>query len=184
MHARWWVAASFSRASVSENLTLSDAVGMLPKPKADGFRSLTVVWRGRRRRHMPTAAANVATALSRSAKTKRRNILFITADQWRGDCLGANGHPVLKTPNLDKLAADGTLFVQHYTNCVPCSPAGHHYTRARTSPLIAWLSTALRSTLGSPTGPWSYAALAVIRCYSATQILPSTRKRYRSGTKR
>ena len=55
--------------------------------------------------------------------TKRRNILFITADQWRGDCLGANGHPVLKTPNLDKLAADGTLFTQHYTNCVPCSPS-------------------------------------------------------------
>mgnify|MGYP006159523179 CR=1 FL=1 len=33
------------------------------------------------------------------------NILFITADQWRGECLSALGHPVLKTPHLDALAA-------------------------------------------------------------------------------
>ena len=29
------------------------------------------------------------------------NILYILADQWRGDCLGVNGHPVVETPNLD-----------------------------------------------------------------------------------
>ena len=34
----------------------------------------------------------------------RPNILFITLDQWRGDCLGAAGHPVVETPNLDHLA--------------------------------------------------------------------------------
>ena len=54
---------------------------------------------------------------------RRRNILFITADQWRGDCLSANGHPVVRTPNLDALAADGVRFNQHYTNAVPCSPS-------------------------------------------------------------
>ena len=35
------------------------------------------------------------------------NILFITADQWRGDCLSSGGHPCVQTPNLDRLAADG-----------------------------------------------------------------------------
>jgi len=51
------------------------------------------------------------------------NILLITADQWRGDCLSAIGHPVLHTPNLDRLADSGTLFRRHYANAVPCSPA-------------------------------------------------------------
>ncbi|MCB9958214.1 MAG: alkaline phosphatase family protein [Rhodospirillaceae bacterium] len=51
------------------------------------------------------------------------NLLFITADQWRADCLGVLGHPVVKTPNLDALAADATLFGRHYTQAVPCGPA-------------------------------------------------------------
>lgn len=51
------------------------------------------------------------------------NILFITADQWRGDCTGYAGHPVVKTPNLDALAADGTAFLRHYAQAAPCSPA-------------------------------------------------------------
>ncbi len=32
-----------------------------------------------------------------------RNVRFITADQWRGDCLSALGRRCLKTPNLDRL---------------------------------------------------------------------------------
>jgi len=51
------------------------------------------------------------------------NILFITADQWRGECLGVAGHPVVKTPNVDALAAEGTTFLRHYSNAAPCSPA-------------------------------------------------------------
>ncbi len=55
--------------------------------------------------------------------TARPNILFITADQWRGDSLGVAGHPLVKTPNLDALAAEGTVFLNHYANAAPCSPA-------------------------------------------------------------
>ena len=51
------------------------------------------------------------------------NILFITADQWRGECLSALGHPVLKTPHLDALAKEGTLFRQHYAQATPCAPS-------------------------------------------------------------
>ncbi len=51
------------------------------------------------------------------------NVLFITADQWRGDCLSALGHPCLKTPNLDRLARDGVLFRQHYAQATPCGPS-------------------------------------------------------------
>ena len=55
--------------------------------------------------------------------TKSINILLITADQWRGECLSTLGHPVLKTPHLDALAADGVLFRNHYAQCVPCGPS-------------------------------------------------------------
>jgi arylsulfatase A-like enzyme len=33
------------------------------------------------------------------------NILFILTDQFRFDCLGALGHPLVETPNLDALAS-------------------------------------------------------------------------------
>ena len=39
------------------------------------------------------------------------NIVLITADQWRGDCLGCAGgrHPVM-TPHLNQIAAEGVRF--------------------------------------------------------------------------
>lgn len=51
-----------------------------------------------------------------------RNVLFITLDQFRGDCLSAAGHPVVKTPNLDALAAHGVRFASHYSQSSPCAP--------------------------------------------------------------
>ena len=51
------------------------------------------------------------------------NILLITADQWRHSCLSTLGHPVVKTPNLDALAADGAMFTSHFAQCMPCGPA-------------------------------------------------------------
>ena len=55
--------------------------------------------------------------------TQRPNVLFICADQWRGDCISALGHPNVKTPNLDALAADGVLFTSHFGQCTPCGPS-------------------------------------------------------------
>ncbi len=50
------------------------------------------------------------------------NVLFITLDQFRGDCLSAAGHPVVRTPNLDRLAAAGTRLSRHYSQAAPCAP--------------------------------------------------------------
>jgi arylsulfatase A-like enzyme len=55
--------------------------------------------------------------------TSRPNVLFICADQWRGDCLSARGHPNARTPNIDALAADGVLFKNHFSQCTPCGPS-------------------------------------------------------------
>jgi arylsulfatase A-like enzyme len=51
------------------------------------------------------------------------NILLITADQWRGAATGYAGHPLVKTPSLDALAADGVAFLNHFASTAPCSPA-------------------------------------------------------------
>ncbi|MBB4952858.1 arylsulfatase A-like enzyme [Agrobacterium vitis] len=51
------------------------------------------------------------------------NILLVTADQWRGDCLSAVGHDVVRTPNIDALAKEGVLFHKHFAGTAPCSPA-------------------------------------------------------------
>jgi arylsulfatase A-like enzyme len=51
------------------------------------------------------------------------NVLFITLDQWRGDSLGCVGHPVVRTPNLDRLAAQGVCFTKHFAQAAPCGPS-------------------------------------------------------------
>jgi len=50
------------------------------------------------------------------------NVLLITLDQFRGDCLSSLGHPIVRTPNLDALARDATTFSRHYSQAAPCSP--------------------------------------------------------------
>ena len=51
-----------------------------------------------------------------------RNVLFITADQWRGECLSCLGH-LVQTPHLDALAAEGVLFTNHFASSAPCGPS-------------------------------------------------------------
>lgn len=50
------------------------------------------------------------------------NILLITLDQLRGDCLGSAGHPLVRTPNLDRLVREGVRLARHYSQASPCSP--------------------------------------------------------------
>ena len=54
---------------------------------------------------------------------RRPNILLVTADQWRADCVGASGHPIVRTPAIDRLAADGVWFAAHYASSAPCGPS-------------------------------------------------------------
>jgi len=51
------------------------------------------------------------------------NIIFILADDLGWGDLSVYGHDRLKTPNLDRMAAEGTLFTQFYVNGPVCSPS-------------------------------------------------------------
>jgi len=51
------------------------------------------------------------------------DILLIMPDQMRGDCLSIVGHPVVRTPRMDALARQGTVFRRAYTTVPSCIPA-------------------------------------------------------------
>jgi len=52
----------------------------------------------------------------------RVNVLFVTLDEFRADCLSCAGHPLVTTPTLDRLAAEGVRFARHYSQSAPCAP--------------------------------------------------------------
>ncbi len=55
--------------------------------------------------------------------TNQPNILIIHADQQRYDSLGCTGNPYVRTPNLDRLASEGTLFTRHISSNTICMPS-------------------------------------------------------------
>jgi arylsulfatase A-like enzyme len=56
------------------------------------------------------------------ANAKRPNFLLIITDQQRADYLGCAGHPVLRTPNIDRIAAQGLRFDRFYVASPVCMP--------------------------------------------------------------
>lgn len=75
------------------------------------------------------------------------NILFIFADDWGWGDLGCHGHPYVKTPNIDRLAAEGTDFTRFTVASGVCSPSrtavmtGHFPARYNIDGHFAWVSS-------------------------------------------
>ncbi len=61
--------------------------------------------------------------VTRKSAGKTPNIVFVFADDWGWGDLGCYGHPNVQTPNLDRLASEGTLFTQFYVCSGVCSPS-------------------------------------------------------------
>ena len=66
--------------------------------------------------------AIVLLVAATGSNAKPPNVLFIAADDLRCD-LACYGHPVVKTPNLDRLAARGTRFERAYCAQAVCNPS-------------------------------------------------------------
>ncbi len=84
-------------------------------------------WRGNRRDFMK--AASLALAISAfslrrcsGASAEKPNIILCMADDLGWGDTGYNGHPVLKTPNLDAMATEGLRFDRWYAGAPVCSP--------------------------------------------------------------
>jgi choline-sulfatase len=62
---------------------------------------------------------------------KPANTLVILSDEHNKRVTGCYGHPMIKTPHLDRLAARGTRYTSAYTNCPICVPARASFATGR-----------------------------------------------------
>lgn len=62
---------------------------------------------------------------------KTTNLIFVMSDEHNKRVLGCYGHSMIRTPNLDRLAARGTRFSNAYTNCPICVPARASFATGR-----------------------------------------------------
>ena len=96
----------------------------------------------------------------------RKNILFIMFDQLRFDYLSCAGHPFLKTPNIDAIAAKGVRFSRCYVQSTICGASRMSFYTGRyvSSHGAAWNNFPLKvgeMTLGdhlrtlAPRAGWS-----------------------------
>ncbi|HLB74081.1 MAG TPA: sulfatase [Sedimentisphaerales bacterium] len=64
-----------------------------------------------------------AAQRSAAGETRRKpNLVFVFADQWRAQAVGYAGNKDVKTPNLDRLAAESINFTNAVSCCPVCSP--------------------------------------------------------------
>ena len=83
--------------------------------------------------------------MASAAEAPKPNIVFIFADDWGWGDLGCHGHPYVKTPNIDRLAKEGTDFSRFTVASGVCSPSrtavmtGHFPARYNIDGHFAWL---------------------------------------------
>jgi choline-sulfatase len=70
-----------------------------------------------------SVVSGLAASLGVAQAPRRPNFLFILADDHAGYVLGAAGNRQAATPNLDRLAAEGTHFRRHFCNSPVCTPS-------------------------------------------------------------
>lgn len=58
-----------------------------------------------------------------SGRAERPNIIFILADDLGYGDLGCYGQRTIRTPNLDRMAAEGMIFTDHYAGSTVCAPS-------------------------------------------------------------
>ena len=100
--------------------------------------------------------AFAATTVATAGLAQKPDILIIMPDQMRGDSMSGVGHPVVRTPQLDALAAQGTLFRRAYSTVPSCIPARYALLTGQepqTSGIIGYASRPI-------TGPTLPATLA------------------------
>ena len=70
-----------------------------------------------------TLAVTAGLCSSFAYAQKHPHVILIMTDQQRGDALGCMGNEAVISPNLDRLAGEGTLFMNGYSSCPSSTPA-------------------------------------------------------------
>lgn len=72
---------------------------------------------------MTTLLISALLAATAANSAPRPNVVFILSDDFRADHLGCAGHRFVKTPHIDRLAAEGVRFANTFTTTSLCSPS-------------------------------------------------------------
>src|SRR6478752_5361911 len=70
-----------------------------------------------------------------AAQGRKPNFLFIIADDHAGYVLGADGNKRAVTPNLDRLASEGTRFARNHCNSPVCTPSRQSFFTGQMPPM-------------------------------------------------
>src|ERR687898_3488687 len=117
----------------------------------------------RRRGRSRTAGATTRGSLRRTRSSRRiridlatmpdrpPNVLLVMADQLVPFLTGAYGHPVVRTPALDRLAAEGIRFDAAYTPYPLCSPARASFMTGRYASRLGFYDNASILPADEPT---------------------------------
>ncbi|MCW1735461.1 arylsulfatase [Anaerorudis cellulosivorans] len=87
---------------------------------------------------------SVSSCNEKQEKTRLPNIIYIMADDLGYNDLGCYGAPRIQTPNIDRMAADGICFTQHYAGTSVCAPSrsslmtGQHTGNPHVSGNMQW----------------------------------------------
>src|SRR2546427_1423032 len=109
-----------------------------------------------------------ATCSSSAAPNPVPNVVFITIDTLRADHLGCYGYKQIRTPNIDRLAAEGIRFERAYTS-VPVTLPSHTVIFTGTYPMLSGIHdfsanklNSAQPTLASVLKEHGYTTAAVI----------------------
>ncbi|MBL9203981.1 MAG: sulfatase [Opitutaceae bacterium] len=87
------------------------------------------------------------------------NLVVLYADDWRHDTLGAAGHAVVKTPHLDRLAAQGVRFTHNYVTTSICGVSRATLFTGQ------WMSRHGNSAFGAFKTPWEETYPGMLRSH-------------------
>ena len=99
------------------------------------------------------------------------NILIVQADQLTALCLAAYGKPLALTPNIDKIALQGTVFTNTYCNSPVCGPSRAGMMTGRLPSNVGVFDNAGEFLSSEPTLRIIFGLLAIRRRYAARCIL-------------
>ncbi|MFT4543060.1 MAG: arylsulfatase A [Planctomycetota bacterium] len=123
-----WPLASFSAGGWILTLALTTGCWLSPRAEASGPA------------HSARPGSGPASSIVGVALPERKpNIVYILADDLGWGEVGTNGQEIIQTPHIDRLAAEGMRFTQHYSGSPVCAPSrcvlmtsmhtGHSYVR-------------------------------------------------------
>lgn len=94
-------------------------------------------------------------------KTQTPNLVFIMADQWRGEAIGYMGIEPVQTPNLDRMASEGVHFTEAVSSYPVSSPA-----RGMLMTGLYPVASKVTGNCNSVTAPYHVELEASARCWS------------------